>query len=158
MPRQTTIISVFLASPSDVAAERKIVTRAIDRWNTIRGRSQGYLLELLTWELSTSSAVGSDGQDVVNSQIGDEYDAMVAIFWSRLGSETPRADSGTVEEYERALQRHKRGDPIEVGVYFKTADPPMDKIDPMQLKGVFDLKTQMESDGVYHKSFKDDEA
>jgi hypothetical protein len=155
---QTTVISIFLASPSDVAPERRLVERAIQRWNAVRGRNLGCTLELLNWENSTSSAIGADGQDVVNQQIGDEYDAMIALFWSKIGLETPRAASGSIEEYERVLDRHKSGSDAEIGIYFKNANIPMSQIDPKQLQGIFDLKDRVENDGVYHKSFSDDDS
>lgn len=157
MARQTTIISIFLASPSDVSDERSLIVRSIERWNAIRGKAQGYLLELINWENATSSAIGLDGQDVVNNQIGDDYDAMIAIFWHRVGSPTGRAVSGTAEEYDRALKRFKDNEPIEIGVYFKSANPPMAEIDTEQLQGVINLKKKMQDDGVYHKSFIDDD-
>lgn len=156
MPRVSTVITLFLASPSDVAPERAIVTRVIDDWNAIEGRNRNVLFELLSWERNTSSSIGDDGQDVINGQIGDSYDAMIALFWTKVGMETERAVSGSVEEYERALARHNSGDDIEIGVYFKTAAPSLDMIKPSQYQGVLDLKDRIEADGVYHKSFVDD--
>jgi hypothetical protein len=158
MPRQTVIVSVFLASPSDVHVERSIVDRVITQWNAIRGRDRNLMFEVLRWETSTSSAIGIDGQDVVNYQIGDDYDAMIALFWTKIGAVTSRAASGSVEEYERALNRHKAGEPIQIGVYFKTSAPSLHLLNPSQYQSVLDLKEALKKDGVYYKEFEDDQS
>ena len=62
-------------------------------------------LELLRWETSTRPGIGSEPQDIINSQIGDEYDVFIGILWGRIGSPTSKADSGTLEEFERARAR-----------------------------------------------------
>ncbi|MBO3102569.1 hypothetical protein [Cellulomonas fengjieae] len=43
-----------------------------------------------------------DAQAVINSQLVDQADVVMAFFDSRLGSVTPRGLSGTAEEIERA--------------------------------------------------------
>lgn len=86
MPRQTTTIGLFLASPSDVEREREIVTRAIDAWNQISGRRSGVYVELLKWETSVAAGFSDDGQSVVNEEIGEAYDALLCVFgvgWAR---------------------------------------------------------------------------
>lgn len=157
MARQTTVLSIFLASPSDVVQERDIVVKCVEKWNAIRGKSYGYLFELLNWERSTSASVADYGQSAVNRQIGDDYDAMIALFWHRIGSPTPHHRSGTTEEYSRAIERFKNGAPIEIGVYFKSANPPFNDIDPDQLKALRSLQESMQAEGIYHKSFPTDE-
>ena len=52
MPEQVTEIKlrVFLASPGDVADERKRVARVINAMNKSEARAHGVTLELLKWE------------------------------------------------------------------------------------------------------------
>lgn len=157
MPRQSTVVSIFLASPSDVASERAAIDRIIKQWNAIRGKEKNLVFDVIRWETNTSSARGLDAQDVINTQINDDYDAMIALFWTRLGTETARSDSGAVEEYERALDRHRAGEPIEIAVYFKVSPPVLNSLDPMQYQGVLDLKVRLNTDGVYYKEFTDDQ-
>jgi hypothetical protein len=83
---------------------------------------------------------------------------MIALFWTRIGTETARSVSGSVEEYERALERHRRGEPIEIGIYFKMSPPSLVGFNPQQYQGVLDLRTRLETDGVYVKKYLDDQS
>lgn len=157
MPRSTTTVSIFLASPSDVVPEREIVSRAIDNWNRIRGRNREVYFDLLKWETNVSAGFSSDGQQVVNEQIGSDYDVLIALFWGRIGSVTPRAKSGTTEEYELALQRYKNNDQIDIAFYFKQADIPYKDINPDQFKLVNELRDRVQSEGALYKIFGDDD-
>lgn len=156
MPRSTTTISVFLASPSDVQSERNLIGRAVNEWNQIRGREKGVYFDLIRWETGVAAGFGQDGQDVINRAIGDDYDAIIGLFWTRIGTATDRAASGTIEEYERALTRFRETENVEIAFYFKTASVDPSSIDPEQLIGIRDLKTRLERDGGFHKNFADD--
>jgi hypothetical protein len=48
----------------------------------------------------------------------DSTDILVAIFWSRIGTPTATAESGTVEEIQRAIARGKK-----VMIYFSDLEP-----------------------------------
>lgn len=158
MPRQTTTIGLFLASPSDVEREREIVTRAIDAWNQISGRRSGVYVELLKWETSVAAGFSDDGQSVVNEEIGEAYDALLCVFWGRLGTKTARSDSGTVEEYERASRRRTSENKVELAFLFKDSPIAMRNIDPEQMGALNGFKARLESDGAFYKSFSSDEA
>ena len=79
-------------------------------------------LEPIGWETHTAPLVDRDPQHAVNVQIRPEdCDIYLAVLWSRLGTETPRAASGTVEEFERAHKSFiKRGRP-RIMFYFSKA-------------------------------------
>ena len=47
---------------------------------------------------------GTDPQGVVNEEIGDDYEIFIGPLWSRFGTPTPRAFSGTQEEFERVYE------------------------------------------------------
>ena len=57
---------------------------------------------------------------MINRQIG-LADVYIGIFSKRVGTPTPRADSGTVEELNRAIDRFRRGERVEVLIYFNQA-------------------------------------
>jgi hypothetical protein len=157
MPRTTTTITIFLASPADVTPERELVSRTIYEWNQINGSQRSVLFELIRWEDSISAGFGSDGQDVINRQIDDRYDILIALFWTRLGSQTPRASSGTVEEYERALARYHSKDIVSIAFYFKDVaiDPRSHDLD--QLSKVYDFEHRDQQEGALSKRYKDDD-
>ncbi|NEP26901.1 DUF4384 domain-containing protein, partial [Moorena sp. SIO3I6] len=56
-------------------------------------------------------------------QIGnmEEYELFVGIMWNRLGTPTPRAESGTVEEYERAVAAFESNGKPDIWFYFREA-------------------------------------
>jgi methyl-accepting chemotaxis protein len=157
MPRQTTTVSVFLASPADVQPEREIISAQIDRWNRVRGRDASVYFDLIRWETAVSAGFGSDGQQVVNEQVGLDYDVLIALFWSRIGTQTPRSASGSVEEYERAFQRRQGGENVEISFFFKDAPVSLSALDPDQITRLRHLQNQVAEQGAFYKQFRDDE-
>ena len=63
--------------------------------------------ELVMWETDTFPSIGKDAQSIINEQIGDDYDIFVGLMWTRFGTPTPRAGSGTEEEFNLALEKLK---------------------------------------------------
>ncbi|MER0041103.1 hypothetical protein [Pseudomonas sp. MGal98] len=104
MPRNETILNVFIASPSDVSDERKILDSVINELNKTWSKSLKLRLEPIKWETDAYPNFGPYSQDVINNQIDDDYDIFIAIFWSKIGTKTPAAQSGTIEEFERAYK------------------------------------------------------
>lgn len=156
MARSEEVISIFLASPGDVADERERLAEVIVRWNRAWSRHFGIRLELLRWEDDAYPDIGDDAQDVVNRQIPDDWDIFVGIMWSRFGTPTGRAGSGTQEEFERALARH-RAAPRSVGLLFYFKDAPLapSKIDVQQLHQVQLFKKDMQTSGLLTWDFTD---
>ena len=97
-------LQVFVASPSDTSAERTAMRGVVEELNLGVADSRSIVVELVEWETHSWPGVGLDAQDVINHQI-DVPDIVVGIFWKRLGTQTGRAASGTVEEIENALSR-----------------------------------------------------
>jgi len=117
---------VFLASPDDTDAERKITETIITELNETIGSRGNFIIELLKWENSTYPAFGEHGQDVINKQIGNDYDIFVGIMWKRFGTPTKRAGSGTEEEFERTYSRYKDDGTLRIMFYFNQESIPQD--------------------------------
>src|SRR5216684_9295766 len=100
MARNTIVFRVLIASPSDVERERETVANAIGQWNAAHSTSMGVMLEPIRWETHAYPATGDYPQGIINRQIVDDCDVVVGLFWSRLGTATPTAASGTIEEIE----------------------------------------------------------
>ena len=73
MARTETVLSVFVASPGEVADERRRLERVVDELNFVWSREYGLRLELVKWETHAYSNKGADAQDVINTQL-DEFD------------------------------------------------------------------------------------
>lgn len=113
------VVRVLVASPGDTAPERATIEQAIHNWNAARALGAKVILMPVRWEAHAVPELGDDAQTVVNEQFGDACDIVVAVFNTRLGTATPRAISGSVEEIERARQA---GRPVHV--WFSTAPLP----------------------------------
>jgi len=150
MARQETILTVFVASPSDVVKERDQVVSVIEELNTLFRKQLGLRLEVLRWETDAVPGMGSDPQTLVNESIGDDYDMFVGILWARFGSPTPRAGSGTEEEFNRAYQRFiENPKAVRIMLYFKEAPISPSIIDVDQLRAVLAFRERVGEHGLY---------
>jgi hypothetical protein len=82
------------------------VTRAVERWNVLYGVGSAAVVIPTTWIEHSAARYSERPQSVLNEQLVDIADIVIAIFWNRLGSPTGEAESGTLEEIARA---HDRG-------------------------------------------------
>jgi hypothetical protein len=116
-------IRLFLASPGDVAAEREAVRRVADELNRTTGMTSGFVIQVVGWETDAMPAYGGDPQALINQQIADmeTYDLFVGIMWNRFGQPTPRAGSGSEEEFQRAVEAFERNAQPQIWVYFSEA-------------------------------------
>jgi uncharacterized protein YoxC len=157
MPKSNTILQVFVASPADVAEERRILESVILDTNRIWSSNLGLTFELLNWEKNVHPGFSSDPQAVINEQIGHDYDVFIGIFWGRLGSPTPRAQSGSLEEFERALSKYKSSGNHypKIMIYFKDAPLAPSKVDATQLGELQAFKDSLSDMGGLYSVFED---
>lgn len=156
MARQETILSVFVASPSDVDEERNRLEEVIRDLNTAWARELGIRLELVRWETYAYPSFGEDPQSVINDQIPDDYDLFIGLMWYRFGTPTGRTGSGTIEEFQRAKKRFDQ-DPssLQLMIYFKDAPVPVppSKLDYSQLAEVAKFRSNLGDDGGLYWPF-----
>ena len=141
------IIRILLAAPSDV--NREAVRTAIHSWNERFTETTGVtLIPRMDTHDATPSLAGS-AQDVVNTQLVDQADLLIAVFWTRAGTPTDRAISGTAEEIDRFV---KRGWQDRVMVYRSAQPIDPQQVDPAQLAT---MDTLLNSLGGYIPRIKD---
>lgn len=156
MARETKILRVFISSPGDLKEERAVVDKVIRELNSTWGDSLNLRLEPISWETHVIPGVGSDPQQVINEQIGDDYDIFIGLFWKRFGTPTPRAGSGTEEEFQRAYSRYcSNQDSLRIMFYFKEAPVSLSEIDPEQLTKINTFRTKLGDKGVLYWTFTD---
>jgi hypothetical protein len=107
VPQTITLYRIFLAAPSDVTEELVVVEGIVRDWNLQHGQGRGVRVELVNWRTHTRPATGKRPQAIVNKQAFDLCDIVIAIFWSRFGTPTRRAKSGTEEEIQRGIKQRK---------------------------------------------------
>lgn len=136
------VLRVMIASPSDTTEARDAVEAAIHGWNGANAQIKQTILQSWRWETSSVPVLGGHPQSLINSQGVDESDIVFALFGSRLGSPTPDAVSGTVEEIERAMGQGKP-----VHLYFSAAQLPND-VDTAQLDGLRAFRNEISQRGL----------
>lgn len=135
MPFPAQVFRILIASPSDVAEEREMAVRAIQGWNDLNAADRQLVLLPLRWESHSAPEYGTRPQEVINRQVVDHCDLLVGIFWTRVGSPTGVAESGTVEEIERVANA---GHPVML--YFSQTKQDPEKIDIEQLAKLREFK------------------
>jgi hypothetical protein len=143
MPYNATVINVMIASPSDVAVERNIIRNAVHNWNAVHSADRRVILVPIGWDTHAIPEMGDRAQAVINKQLLQDCDLLVAVFWTRLGSPTGRAASGTVEEIEEHLAA---GRPAMI--YFSDAPVRPDSVDDAQYKALRDFRATCQKRGL----------
>ncbi|WP_151867640.1 DUF4062 domain-containing protein [Acinetobacter soli] len=156
MPQQQVILNVFLASPSDVSSEREVIQNIINELNKTWSKNLNLRLELLRWETDVVPSFGESPQDVINQQIGSDYDIFIGLLWSRFGMPTKDYESGTEEEFYRAYELYNKGKDIDLLIYFKNDPISLEDIDPHQIQKIKAFKQTMQNLGGIYGITSDD--
>lgn len=157
MPRDENVLTVFVASPGDVVEERAALEEVVRELNITWSKTLGLRLELIRWETNVYPDFGKDAQDVVNRQIGDDYDIFIGIMWAHFGTPTRRSGSGTEEEFKKAYNRYKELGNLKIMFYFKDAPISPSKIDIDQLSKIAEFKRELGDKGGFYWEFKSTE-
>jgi hypothetical protein len=120
------VYRILIASPADVVREKAVAREIMHAWNSVHGFDEEISLEPVSWDRDAFPEVRaslgtkrrgegvSGGQSILDEQF-ENCDAVVAIFWSRIGTPTGRYPGGTVQEVRRFLKAKKH-----VSVYFSS--------------------------------------
>jgi hypothetical protein len=143
---KATVLSVMVASPTDVSQERLIARDVIAEWNAVHANDRKTVLMPLGWETHAMPAMGDRPQAIINGQLLKEADLLIAMFWTRIGSPTGAAVSGTVEEIEEHI-----GAGRPAMIYFSSAPVLPSSIVPEQYAAVQDFKQSLQRRGLYEE-------
>ena len=133
----------MIASPSDVESERLIIREVIYDWNVVHSVKERIVLLPVDWESHSSPEMGERPQAIVNKQTVDKCDLLVAVFGTRIGTETGEYPSGTVEEVEKHVASGKP-----VMLYFSTQLGHSDDFDGEQYAKLEKLKKDYKNRGL----------
>jgi hypothetical protein len=137
MPFRAEIYRVLIASPADLSDERKAATEAINDWNAQHAVAEATVLLPVKWETHATPEAGVRPQGALNHQIVDSCDLLIGMFWTRFGTNTGVAESGTAEEIERFV---RDGKPAMLYFSRRPIDP--NKIDLKQQKKLRAFKNE----------------
>lgn len=144
MPFRATVIRVLIASPGDTGNARRTLRELMEDWNSVHAEASGVILLPVMWERDGVPAMGDTPQAILNRQIVDAADLLVGTFWTRLGTPTAEAESGTVEEIERFIAAGKR-----VLLYFSNEPVHPDSVNPQEYGRLADFRESLRSRGLY---------
>jgi hypothetical protein len=144
MLKSQTIYQLVCCGPSDVTKEISLVKQVVDQWNLTIGLDAGRFVHFAHWKTDATPDLSDRGQGIINQQIIDRADILVAILWSRFGTPTGKAESGTEEEILRAIQQNKR-----VLLYFSDIVSSTKVADEDQYQKVQQFRRHMSSKGLF---------
>jgi hypothetical protein len=143
MAYDSRVYRVLIASPSDVLEEREAAVRVMQDWNNLHSDNRRVVVLPLRWETHTAPEYNVRPQEAINRRIVDDCDLLVGIFWTRLGTPTGEADSGTLEEIERVA---KAGKPVML--YFSHVPIDPNQVAPEQMEKLKHFKERISSNAL----------
>jgi hypothetical protein len=143
MPKETKTYKLFIAAPGDIISEKKSIFALVDEWNRLQGLHKNVRIEVEDWS-SAYPIHGSRAQALINEQIFDESDFVVALFWTKFGTPTGVADSGTEEEIERAIEQKKH-----LMLYFSDAPIEPTRLNAEDYQKVKAFRKKHQDNGMY---------
>ena len=143
MAFQATVIPIMIASPGDVQVERNIIREVILEWNDVHIFEEKVTLHPMGWDTHSSPELADRPQELINTRQLKKCDLLVGLFWSKLGTPTGKAKSGTIEEIE---EHHSKGKPVML--YFSSKGIPPAKYDKVQIEEVEKFKNDCKKYGL----------
>ena len=155
MAKQITQLTLFVSGTSEIEAEKAALKRAVEQLNSMLDKTHNITLSLIGWPDAFRPGVNTDTQMEINRQLAG-YDIYLGILGCRFGTPTPRAGSGTVEEFENAVfQFQKDTGSIRLLFYFKKSPIDPFSTDLRQLEKVKSFRDTLGTRGVVYRDFED---
>lgn len=146
MPQRGLIFRALVASPSDCTHERRLIPEVIAEWNAVHSLSNAAVIEPVLWETHSRPDLGGRPQGIINKQLVANCDLLIGAFWTRLGTPTGEAVSGTAEEIEQF-----RGAGKPVLLYFSGAPVVPESLDAEQYAALTAYRKSLGDQGLYFK-------
>jgi hypothetical protein len=143
MPFDAKVISIMIAGPSDVGTELRNVSDVIHNWNDMHAHDRRIVLLPLNWKSHAWPEMGDRPQAIIDRQVLSLSDLLVAVFWTRIGTPTGKAVSGTVEEIEEHVAAGKQ-----TMLYFSNAPVHLNTVDEEQVRAVREFRNKCEPKGI----------
>ena len=143
MHRTTDVITIFYSTTTDGYAERRA---KFNQTIKMLEQARNVSIKVLDWQENIPGGIsGEDGQARINAEVYNTFD----IYFGCLGV---KFGSGTVEEFEQAIEGHIRhGRPAEVLFAFDES-----KVNPFAIPGGFDrvleFRRSIQTDEKYDRS------
>ena len=146
MPRNAQIYQVFIASPGDIKEEIVVIHDIVEEWNIQHGEARSAFINVATWRTHSHPTAGGHPQYLINKQVVDKSDIIVGVFWTRFGTPTENAKSGTEEEIKRSISNGKK-----VMVYFsnRPINPDLFHKEKEEYEKIQKFREEYQRNGIY---------
>lgn len=138
------VYRAMIASPGDVPSERELIRTVIAEWTAVHAVDRAAVLLPVSWESHSAPEMGARPQSIINRRLLSDCDLLIAAFWTRIGSPTGEAISGSVEEIEEHIAAGK-----EAMIYFSQAPVRLDSVDQAQYEQLKTFRQSCQSRGLY---------
>jgi len=143
MAYHATVLPVMIASPGDVTEERDVIRAVLHDWNDVNAQASSVMLAAVGWDTHSSPELGARPQELINKRILKHCDLLIGVFWTRLGTPTGKAASGTVEEIEEHVAAGKPA-----MIYFSSKPVAPDSVDTDQYTQVKAVRAKWQRQGL----------
>lgn len=147
-------LRVFLSSPGELEAHRQVVRQVCTELSIQNARTAPFTFHLAEWPRTIAASAAPYLQSAINQQVAD-YDVLLCLINHRMGTPTPRASSGTEEEFDRAYELHLQTGRPQLLIYFSNIPNAPSEIDPAQLAQVRVFSQKLSRLGVLAQSYAD---
>jgi hypothetical protein len=120
-----------------------VIREVVHEWNSIHSEDRDIVLMPVGWESHSSPSMGDRPQAIINRQVLEGCDLLIAVFWTRLGTPTQKSASGTAEEIEEHLAAGKPA-----MIYFSSAPVAPESVDQRQLKALVQFRENLRKRGL----------
>ncbi len=144
MIKAVSVYDVLISCPGDVAPFVDLIENAIGKFNNFYGRENNIILRPISWKNNAFPQFGANPQKILNKQIVDTSDFIVAVFWTRFGTKTEDYGSGTEEEIERMISSGKQ-----VFLYFLDKPAKPSSIDLIQYEKIREFREKNKEKGLF---------
>lgn len=152
MFKKMPVCRLMISCPSDVKTEIEIINKVVDNINDSIGMSMDIFVKTLHWSRNVMPEAGDFPQSIINKQILDKSDAIIAILGNKIGNPTEHYESGTVEEIEEMIKKGKQ-----VFVFFSDKPIRRSERDEEAEKKVEAFKRKYRNRGIYVEYGSDEE-
>lgn len=155
MAKKITQYSIFVSSPQDLETERAEISNIIAELNITYAMRKSVNIEVLKWETHSAPGISeSYTQNIINKDIGEDYDIFIGMLWQKFGTKTEIANSGTEEEFLKAVERFKNGGKIQILFYFKTTPPiSLDQLNLEELAKIQNFRDYLKKNNILYGNF-----
>ena len=145
---------VFISSPSGLDGEKSIVAEEIRLLSERAVGNNNPVVSAVAWPDGIGAGTASYGQSVINRQT-THYDILVCLVGFRMGTPTPRANSGTEEEFDCAIEAILNGRRVQLLLFFSNMLVRPRSLDPHQLMLVSAFREKASRLGVLYQTYGD---